>query len=542
MKKLSYIFITATSFALTLSSCKKDFLEERVYSSYAPQTLSDSLGLEASVVGLHNHLSQFFTYSDRQGWPSVWQVGTDIAYAAQQEGIEIPYFNYTQLNSNDAAAGYTWGWAYRMINNANIIINNVENNPSPGMGQNNRNVIGGEARFFRAYAYNILATCFGRVPVVTTPLTAPKTDFVRNPIEEVNNLIVEDLIFAGTNLPEPGNVGSKTNAAGKQAQRPHKYMAMHLLSEAYLRMGKNDLAEQQALAVINSQKFSLNTTRFGSRSTQPGDPFADMFIYGNQRRSQTNKETLWTMEMENPSTVTGGITGSPQQRRIWVPAYYQVAGMKIADSLGGRGIARLRLNDWVVYRLYEQNDIRNSPYNFRRQYYYNDPAPANAQKFGKPVPYSGFDTIFRIAPHTTKWYEFNPADEFGFAMIKDIILMRLGETYLFLAEAQFKQGKVAEAAATLNVIRGRANATPVTPAQVNLNFILDERARELVGEENRRMTLMRTGTLVERATRLNAVSPLNQLTGISNTHLLMPIPLNEINLNKDAVLEQNPGY
>jgi hypothetical protein len=56
------------------------------------------------------------------------------------------------------------------------------------------------------------------------------------------------------------------------------------------------------------------------------------------------------------------------------------------------------------------------------------------------------------------------------------------------------------------------------------------------------MTLMRTKTLVERATRLNAISPVNQMTGIASKHLLMPDPQSGINLNKDAVLEQNPGY
>jgi hypothetical protein len=76
----------------------------------------------------------------------------------------------------------------------------------------------------------------------------------------------------------------------------------------------------------------------------------------------------------------------------------------------------------------------------------------------------------------------------------------------------------------------------------NLNFILDERTRELIGEENRRMTLMRTKTLVERATRLNSNSVLNPLNGISEANELMPIPQSEIDLNKDAVLEQNPGY
>ena len=74
------------------------------------------------------------------------------------------------------------------------------------------------------------------------------------------------------------------------------------------------------------------------------------------------------MEMEHPASVIGGITNSPQQRRVWNAAYYQISGMKITDSLGGRGLARLRLNDWVIYRLYEDNDMRNSPYNFRRRY------------------------------------------------------------------------------------------------------------------------------------------------------------------------------
>ena len=120
--------------------------------------------------------------------------------------------------------------------------------------------------------------------------------------------------------------------------------------------------------------------------------------------------------------------------------------------------------------------------------------------------------------------------------------MRYAETYLLLAEAQFKQGKLAEAATSLNVVSARANATPVSAGQVTLNYILDERARELLGEENRRMTLMRTGTLVTRAIALNSNTAANPLNGLTNKHLLLPIPLTEINLNKDAVLEQNPGY
>jgi hypothetical protein len=549
MKKTIIIIIGIAAGLQFLSSCKKTFLDEKVYSAYAPETLTDSLGFEASIVGLHNHLSTFFSYSDQQGWPSVWHAGTDIAYVppTQKQGIEVPYYDYTQLISTDGAASFTWAWAYRMINNTNIIIHNVENPGLGGMTQTNKNSIDAEAKFFRAYAYNMLATLFGKVPLVTAPLTAPKTDFVRASLDSVNNLIIQDLTYAAANLTDVGALASKTNANGKPAARANKYMAMQLLAEAYIRAGKYDLAEQQCNNIISSGKFGLSTTRYGIRASLPGDPFSDMFLYGNERRYQGNKEAIWVMEMENPNTVVGGITNAPQQRRNWGAAYYQIntpapdnKPMVISDSLGGRGIGRMRLTDWVVYQLYETTDMRNSQYNLRRKYYYNAAGPFN----GQPIPYVGADTVFKIAPNTTKWYDLlaNETDApFGFAMCKDFMLMRLGETYLLLAEAQFKQGKLPEAAISLNAVRGRANATPVTSGQVTLNYILDERARELLAEENRRMTLMRTGTLVTR-TQLYNTQTINPVVGLTSKNLLMPIPKSEIDLNKDAILEQNTGY
>lgn len=538
MKKYLNIFICLCLILQIFSSCQKSFLDEEVYSSYAPETINDSLGFESALSGLYNHISTFFTYSGPQGWPCVWQVGTDIAYATQPQGIEVPYYNYASLISTDAAASYTWTWAYALINNTNNIISNIESPSLVSVGKANKNQVDAEAKFFRAYAYNILATLFGKVPIITEPLKAPKTDFVRAPLDSVNNLIVRDLTFASANLPDIENV-KKANSK-KLYGRANKAMAQQLLAEAYLRIGKPDLAETLCKSIINSGNFSLNTVRYGIKSNQPGDPFSDMFIYGNQRRVQGDKEAIWVLEMENPSTVTGGITNSPQQRRVWGAAYYQISGMVICDSLGGRGIARLRLNNWVLYQLYEKNDMRNSPFNIRRRYVYNDPTKAN---YGQMVPYNSADTVFKICPHTTKWYQFDPNDVFGFAMIKDMILMRLGETYLLLAEAQFDQGHLGDAAATLTTLRGRSNASPVSSTQVTLDFILDERVRELVGEENRRMTLMRTGKLIDRATRLNSDAGIaNPITNITSKANLLPIPQSEIDLNKDAKLEQNPGY
>jgi starch-binding outer membrane protein, SusD/RagB family len=118
-------------------------------------------------------------------------------------------------------------------------------------------------------------------------------------------------------------------------------------------------------------------------------------------------------------------------------------------------------------------------------------------------------------------------------------LLRLAETYLVLAEAQFNQGKLADAAESLNVVRRRANASEITPAQVTVDFILDERARELLAEEHRRHHLVRTGTYLERTRRNNPI-----ITGqfLQDHNILLPIPQAVIDANLDRPMPQNPGY
>jgi hypothetical protein len=550
MKAIVKIFIAAVVVLAVTTSCKKTFLDEEVYSAFTSTALNDSLAFESAIAGIQSQYELWHTLGNdnvnSQGFLCVWQMGTDVAYnkaPADLDPFAVPYTNYENLTATDPAALFAWKWSYNLINNCNNVISTVDNAP---MGQANKNSIKAEASYFRAVAYNILATLYGKVPIITAPLTGPKTDFVRAPITEVNALIIADLTFAKTNLPSINNV--KANPRGKMYARANKSMASQLLSEVYLRTGQNNLAEAEADAVINSGDFSLVTSRYGVQASQPGDAFADMFIYGNQRKSQGNREAIWVVEIENPNTVVGGagpasslifpghVFAAPQQRRVWGSRYHQQAGMLLCDSLGGRGISRMALTQWVLNNLYGPGDMRNSKYNLRRTYYYNNPA---SPLFGQAVNpnAAGVDTNRLIVPQTNKWNQYDPNDAFGFPMIKDIIVMRLGETYLLKAEAQFKQGNTGAAAITINILRARAGAAAITAADVTMDFILDERVRELVAEENRRMTLIRTGTLVSRV-----VGRGQKITGITTKHLLLPIPKSEIDLNKDAVLEQNPGY
>ena len=135
-----------------------------------------------------------------------------------------------------------------------------------------------------------------------------------------------------------------------------------------------------------------------------------------------------------------------------------------------------------------------------------------------------------------------------------MFLARLGETYLIAAEAYFKLGDLNTAAQRINEVRRRAAkpgaeaAMLITPADVTMDFILDERARELAGEYHRWMDLRRTGTLMDRTKRYNRDIKEWEAQGIDpflgtngQFKILRPIPSDAILLNQEQI-KQNPGY
>jgi len=71
--------------------------------------------------------------------------------------------------------------------------------------------------------------------------------------------------------------------------------------------------------------------------------------------------------------------------------------------------------------------------------------------------------------------------------------------------------------------------------------VLDERARELYGEEFRHIALRRMGKLVERVRKYNN-NPKNPGLNIQDYNVLFPIPQSQIDLNIDAAMKQNDGY
>jgi len=541
------LFIIFAALLILLGGCKKNFLDEKLQSSYNPQnTLKDSLGFEANLAGIQSGIRALYTSDADQGLIGAMYLGTDMVINGQTTSAMFPYVNNETMNSADFSANYYWSSAYTTLNNINVVIAASVDPTVTATSAANKAYVGSEAKFYRAYLYNFLVTLWGAVPLATKPVQGAKVDFTRTSVDSVNAQIVKVLTEAIAVLP--------TAAGVRKEGRPSIGMCQQLLAEVYLRMGKPDLAQAQCQNIISSGVYSLITSRYGVKASSPGDYYSDMFLVGNQRRSQGNKEAIWIIEEDvntpGGATTTGVNPSEDQHRRMWVPYYAGITNMVICDSLGGRGIGRFRLSNWMLYGAYDAFDMRNSAYSIRRVLRFNDPTKP---KYGQQLTVLDGDTVWHIAPYTTKWNNFNPNDVNGYSTFKDQPMMRLGETYLLLAEAQFRQSDLAGAAASINVLRQRAYPDypahgQVQSSDITLDFILDERARELVAEENRRMTLVRTGTLVERVTNyLNkyntaAGQPVTGLTQVTSRNGLLPIPQTAIDLNKGAVLSQNPGY
>jgi starch-binding outer membrane protein, SusD/RagB family len=117
-------------------------------------------------------------------------------------------------------------------------------------------------------------------------------------------------------------------------------------------------------------------------------------------------------------------------------------------------------------------------------------------------------------------------------------MARLAETYLLRAEAYLGKGDAQKAANDVNVLRTRAQTSLATAAEMNIDYIIDERLRELYLEEFRSATLTRLGKLYDRDKRYNPKSGLS----IEEYHNLWPIPATEITQNTGATINQNPGY
>lgn len=589
MKKIYLIPLLAVG--LLLSGCNEDsFLEEKALDfNSASNSYETSADFDAAVTELY--------YLTREEFYTTYDRTTDLSKFADMWITADPLkSNITaDLSPSGAIAKFYWDENYKLIAQANTVISRV--GKSTKLNEEQKKVYDAKARFFRALGYRTLAYLYGGVPLQTEEVTAPRTDYTRDTKENVLAQCVTDLEFAVANLPEIDAVKDG------EISRPAANM---LLSELYLATGANEKAVSAASAVINDPNLKLMTERFGSQKNEAGDVFYDLFRPNNQNRASGNTEGIWVIQFEtnvegggnntshffwNPGSFWGERFFAPQVDKFKIIApdgtNIQLFNWPIGDMTGGRGIGTHYADEHLYRGIWEGdfNDMRNSEYNWPRKFkIHRTQVLDQYPELKKAMPDGVFDLENTKLPagysmetgfaggvnattqlpnrfmcgYSTKMTTpfHHPDAQYGDKStltlagtagktFTDQYMFRLAEAYLLRAEAYVNLGKKAEAAADINVLRHRAKAKEVTASEMDLDFILDERLRELTCEEKRRLTLSRVGKLSERIKRYNPYfSAKYSAEGKDyDSHFdLFPIPLSAIQANKDAELKQNPGY
>jgi len=530
--------VALTAVLLSAVSCN-DLLEEKPVSTRTTDSYYvDAQGFNDLVASVYSSLREIHSHREltlpgtdiftRVGDPALGNLNSLNEYAPQG------------IHSQTGAVNSYWELLYKAIGRANTAISRAGR---VDMNEDEKAIRLGEAKFLRALYYFYLVQQYGDVPLIVEEITSVVTTAERIPESNVYAQIIQDLTDAISVLPaEPDAYGRATEGA-----------ARHLLAKVLLTRGYRDFAgsddfqraADEAMAVINSPQYRLL------------DTFAEVFEQGNE----VNDEIIFAVQYSgnlasngsgnNAHSIFGqgvdGLVGMDRsstynrQQPHFVPtrflntlynpdldSRYDATFLRVFYATVNQG--DVSVGDTVLYfprwdQPWSEEKIASKPYIVvnLNEYYMN---PAKDNQFA-PI-----------------WKFFESGIPYGDDQgTRDWFVFRLAETHLIAAEAYLKANNPDAALEQLNIVRRRAAKSGSEDAMeldaITLDDILDERARELAGEDQRWTDLKRTGKLIERVKLHNELAA--AANHIAEKHLLRPIPLSQIERTTNP-LKQNTGY
>jgi hypothetical protein len=545
MKRYCFLVILLTSLA-----CNKQLEEYNPSGLTTDQVFSTPEGFETLVNAVYTY--NRWWYGKEEGY-SISEMGTDLWTSGT--GDKYPDITqYLNLQGSNAVMSSLWKQFYAAINLCNTGLERID---KAGLTDDVRKTRDAELHFMRAFYYWHIVETWGGVHFTVDETTGVQTTANRTPVDTFYAQIFRDLDVAVNNLP----------ATTTQYGRATKPVAQAFLARMCLTRGINDRAAILADSVINtgSYGFALQAK------------YADLWSMSNLQ----NKEIIWAVNylknlvfddrIDATLFPAGHSRGANNGHLMFTMKYDDLPGMT-RDIKNGRPFNRYMPSLFLLNLFNEQADARFAA-TFKQVWFCNNAATAPAgmaigdtavfitkyvvtsadtagkkyRVYDRNIVYNtnggGKDRTHYISlqkfddpTRGSKDEEQSPRDAF---------IIRLAEMYLIAAEAQFKLGNNGKAAEYINTIRKRA-AIPgheaemvISDADITLDFILDERARELAGEQLRWFDLKRTGKLEER---IKLYSP-DPAVNVQPYHVLRPIPQDQIDaVTNKAEFIQNQGY
>jgi hypothetical protein len=542
------------------SSCDKKLKEYNPSGITSATVYTNAKGFETLVNAAYTYTR--FWYGKEEGY-QISEMGTDI-WTSGSGDVYPALSTYKDLQGNAAALLTEWTNLYAAVNLCNTGITGIAK--VVDYNDQQKTTREAELRFLRAfYNWHIVET-WGGVHFTTEPNAGAVTTANKTPVETFYTQIFEDLDFAVKNLP----------ATTTEYGRVTIPVAKAFLARMYLTRGMNAQALAMANELINNSSYAL-VPKFG-----------DLWNMGNLK----NKEVIWAVDYSTnltlndattPSYQYGHSRGSNSGHMLFLMVYDQInSAILFRDVNNGRPFNRYMPTKALLDMFNEKDDSRYQS-SFQTVWYCNkagnakgnlyNTAISNAFKIGDTVAYCSKETLdtakLNTKPYTTydisrvytasggsndikkfyvslkKFKDSTRAVQGEAQSARDVFVIRLAEMYLIAAEAEFKLNNLSSAATLLNKIRtraaipGREAAMQITGSQVTLDFILDERARELCGEQLRWFDLKRTNKLLDRVGRLNP----DAAQFIKSFHTVRPIPQLQIDaVTNKGEFTQNDQY
>lgn len=561
MKK--YILIFAI-LGLTFNSCDKDFLEPINYgSALSSDYFSDESRLDMITLGVYKQLQSTGDYSAKglYGY-TMWgfaDAGADLVNTRGQQwdGSINPFDLQNGVQTpGSSILSQLWSRNYAAIRRANDVIDNGAQTPKVNVMKVENYI--GEAKFIRALCYFNLIRVFGGrphitsddewgVPLMVKAVTTPEGLIIpRNKISEVYQQIIDDLTYAGENLPAkwPSTLHNNQTKGRAVAASAWALLAKVYMTKAGTSGNTADWnkAAENAKKVMDSTdpKFDLFTS---SKSPFAGNPYACLFrIDGN---GENSIESLFEIQGTNISEYGFGDNYNN---------FISCNTNFVANTKGN-----VHPTKEFVETIYENGDLRREASIFvPGDKFYPDKSSAAFKIGGADWVYPTVEGT-KPSGHRNSTTGYNVKKFLSGTTIYDLWetgpanprVLRFAEMLLIRAEALNEvQGPVTEAFDLVNRVRNRAGLPNLSIALTKEQLrqaIWKERAVELFMEADRWFDLKRTDRLIDRMkANCETFSTSNVVNWTSSEkHYIMPIPRNEINLsmqNGTPVLKQAPEY
>lgn len=531
----------------------------------------------------------------------VTEAGTDIWTADLNSNNNQNYFKYASGGAMpiDMAKDF-WIGAYDAINYCNIIIERAADVQGFASEEEKKSRVA-EAHFLRALYYFHLVEQFGDCPLTLSETKSAELNSIKTPALEIyKQAILPDLRIAVENLPiAPFEVGrpSKKAALGflaKAALQTKQYNTQEFLEEALATAKElidnpaayqtglfssfgdnfnqaNNKNNKEALYQLtynptygstnvydhnkDFRRFYATPTYFGAISNDinerakvggwsggdfmPSKYLLDVFENADgslDPRYALSFQTVWNATTANYAWNPDAITQFDRAANI-------NAGDIIPTGSTAIRIAREGEADYAAtnpnklaqnYLWIDMNDLYGADNRVKMKY---TRVNRNSGEVDNP--------FLRFYPSLTKFnsgyltmYN-NRVDRI--TSDANATMMRLGEVYLIAAEAEFYlRGANGTAAEFVNALRTRVVADQVSAGDISLQFLLDERARELCGEYTRWYDLKRTGKLTKAY--LTEKNPDVGDYFVDGIHGVRPIPQVQMDAISNPQGYQNNGY